>query len=282
MKDTIQYFEKELAGLYPESEIEGLRKIVVESVCGWSFTEQVLQKNEKIGTSESYRIKSIVQRLKNSEPIQYILGETEFYGLKFKVNPSVLIPRPETEELVHWIIKSKIEPNSRILDIGTGSGCIAIALKNCFKEAEISGMDISEKALETARENSVLNGLDVKFFKGDILNWQISDYQIFDVIVSNPPYVRESEKSKMHNNVLNFEPGTALFVNDSDPLIFYMAICSFAKQHLNESGFLFFEINENLVTETKKLLMDFGFQRIEIRKDIHNKNRMIGCRKEIG
>lgn len=281
MKATIQYIEKELAGLYPNTEIKGFTRIIIEAVCGWGFTAQVVKMHEKITEADFEKIKEIVFRLKNFEPIQYILGETEFYGLKLKVSPSVLIPRPETEELVEWIIKSILKPNSRILDIGTGSGCIALALKNKLKETVISGIDISEKSLEIAHQNALNNYLDVNFFQADILKWEHLNWGIYDLIVSNPPYIRESEKSEMQVNVLNYEPENALFVPENNPLVFYRSIAAFAKKQLAENGILFFEINENLGAETNELLQDFGFFDIKIRKDINGKNRMVCCRNNI-
>ena len=232
MKATIQYINSELAGLYPVSEIEGFTRIIFEVVCGWSFTEQVVKKHEKILKTDFSNIQKIVFRLKKFEPIQYILGETEFYGLKIKVNPSVLIPRPETEELVQWITKSKLPVNARILDIGTGSGCIALALKSLLKNAEVFGVDVSENALDVARQNAIGNSLDVVFFQSDILKWKECEWKIYDVIVSNPPYIMESEKQQMHANVLEYEPANALFVNDNDPLVFYRAISAFSKKYL--------------------------------------------------
>jgi len=278
MKATIQYINTELAGLYPVLEIQGFTRIIFEVVCGWSFTEQAVRKHEKILISDFEKIKSIILRLKNFEPIQYILGETEFYGLKLAVNPFVLIPRPETEELVQWIIKSQLPVNCKILDIGTGSGCIALALKSELKNAEVFGVDISESALEVARQNAITNNLDVDFFQIDILNWEKFEWETFDIIVSNPPYIRESEKKLIHANVINHEPASALFVADSNPLVFYRSIAIFAKKYLPNKGLLFFEINENLSSEMKKMLIDSGFSEIEIRKDINSKNRMVCCR----
>ena len=277
MKSTIQYIETELAGLYPAAEIEGFKRIIFETVFGWSFTEQVLKKQETILPVDFERIKSVVLRLKNSEPIQYIFGETEFFGLKLKVNSSVLIPRPETEELVEWVVQSKLSENCKVLDIGTGSGCIAIAIKSRLKNAEVSGIDISVEALETARLNAIENGLEINFYPTDIFNMNNFEGEKFDVIVSNPPYIRESEKVLMHSNVLNYEPEIALFVSDNDPLKYYRAIAIFAKRSLHENGKLFFEINENFKSEMVELLSDIGFNNIEIRKDINGKNRMVSC-----
>lgn len=279
MKATIQYINSELAGLYPVSETEGFARIILEAVCGFGFTEQIVKRHEKVSKPDFEKIEEIVSRLKNYEPIQYILGETDFYGLKLIVNPAVLIPRPETEELVQWIIKSNLPGNSKILDIGTGSGCIALAIKSQLKNAGVFGIDISEKALEVARQNAVKNNLEVGFFQNDILRWEEFECKNYDVIVSNPPYIRESEKALMHSNVLNYEPENALFVTDGDPLVFYRSIAAFAKKYLFKNGLLFFEINENLGVEMNEMLVDFGFKDIEIRKDINGKNRMICCRK---
>jgi release factor glutamine methyltransferase len=278
MKATIQYINSELAGLYPVSEIEGFTRIIFEAVYGWSFTEQIVKRHEKISATDFEKIEAIILRLKKYEPIQYIFGETEFYGLKLKVNPSVLIPRPETEELIQWITKSNFHRNSIILDIGTGSGCIALALKSQLKDAEVFGIDISENAVQVARQNATKNKLEVDFFQADILIWNEFEWKNFDIIVSNPPYIRESEKLQMHPNVLNFEPENALFVTDADPLIFYKSIAAFAKKHLTKSGMLFFEINENMGLEINEMLVNFGFYDIEIRKDINGKNRMVCCR----
>lgn len=280
MKATIQYINSELAGLYPVSEIEGFTRIIFEAVYGWSFTEQVVKRHEKISVTNLNKIEAIILRLKKYEPIQYILEQTEFYGLKLKVNPSVLIPRPETEELVQWITKCNIPGNSIILDIGTGSGCIALALKNQLN-AEVFGVDISENALEVARQNALKNNLEVDFFQADILKWNELEWKNFDIVVSNPPYIRESEKLQMHSNVLSFEPQNALFVTDTDPLIFYKSIAAFAKKHLTKSGMLFFEINENMSLEMNKMLVEFCFNDIEVRKDINGKNRMVCCRNNI-
>lgn len=276
---TNQFINSELKGLYPISEIEGFTRIIFEAVFGWSFTKQVINKHEKISEFDFNRIKEIVLRLKRFEPIQYILGETEFYGLTLNVNPSVLIPRPETEELVDWIVRENLPENSRILDIGTGSGCIALALKSRNKKSKVSGIDISESALEVAIENAIKNRLEVNFFLADILNPKDSIFEVYDVIVSNPPYIRESEKLQMQSNVLEYEPENALFVSDNNPLVFYRSIVFFAEKHLADKGKLFFEINENLGSEMKSMLTDFGFCDIQIRNDINGKNRMICCRR---
>lgn len=275
MQRTIQYIEKELAGLYPKTEITGFIRLIFEAVCGMNFTEFILQKDKKIPAEHFVEIQTIVERLKKSEPIQYILGETEFYGLKLKVTPDVLIPRPETEELVQEITREKINSNPAILDIGTGSGCIALALKKMLPNAVVSGLDISKKALEIARLNAKRNGLKVDFFEADILNWGERQWHKYDVIVSNPPYVRESEKRQMEANVLHFEPEKALFVSDDEPLKFYQSILNFADKHLTKNGWLFFEINEVFGSEIEELMQEHGFTNIQVKKDTRGKYRMV-------
>lgn len=279
MEATIQYIEKELSGLYPQSEVRGFTRLILEHVCGMNYTQQVLHRNEIIDSISKGKIEKIVQRLKNYEPIQYILGETEFFGLRLKVAHGVLIPRPETEELVQWIVDSAKPGAPLILDIGTGSGCIALALKNELKNAQVSTVDFSEQALEIARKNALMNQLEVEFIHADILNWQNYNWELFDVIVSNPPYVREKEKKAMQPNVLVFEPEEALFVSDDNPLIFYHEIARFAQKYLKDGGELFFEINENLGKETAELLQRENFSDVELKKDLHGKMRMLKCRK---
>ncbi len=279
MQTTIQYIKKELEGVYPESEIQGLTGIILEWATGWNYTQQMFNREQNLKDILQRNVVQVVARLKRHEPIQYILGETEFYGLKIKVRPNVLIPRPETEELVHFVLEKNQNSNVRILDIGTGSGCIALALKNKLKNAKVYGMDISTSALEIASENARLNQLQVEFIKADILQWKDYDWKKYDIIVSNPPYVRKSEKLQMQRNVLDYEPENALFVSDEYPLIFYRAITEMAKKQLAQEGQLFFEINENMAGEMHNLLLSYGLTNIEIKRDINNKNRMISCRK---
>jgi release factor glutamine methyltransferase len=279
MQTTIQYIEKELEELYSKTEIYGFVRIIFEYVCGLDYTGMLLQKNEKISAVNRKKIEEIVSRLKHFEPIQYILGETEFFDLKLKVNPAVLIPRPETEELVQLILETVTNAEPSILDIGTGSGCIALALKSKLKHAKIFGTDISESALQIAQLNAAKNNLDVSFFQSNILTWENQKWNKFDVIVSNPPYVRESEKLQMQPNVLEFEPAKALFVPDNNSLLFYRRITEFAIQNMSRDGFLFFEINENLANEMLELLESFGFKNVELKNDINAKRRMIYATK---
>ncbi|MDD2381543.1 MAG: peptide chain release factor N(5)-glutamine methyltransferase [Mariniphaga sp.] len=279
MEATIQYIRQELSGFYPETEIKAFERLILEHVYGLSFTDQVVLRKQKLDHTCRKTISEIILRLKTYEPIQYILGETEFGGLTLNVTPSVLIPRPETEEFVEWIVATDIPENSKILDIGTGSGCIALSLKKMLPESQVSAIDISADTLLVASQNGQQNGLSVDFFQADIVHWENYTWKKYDLIVSNPPYVRESEKQAMSTNVLSYEPPGALYVPDSDPLIFYKRIAEFALHFLNDSGYLFFEINENLGNKMINLLKKYKLQQIELKKDIFGKDRMICCRK---
>jgi len=276
-------FKQNLAGLYDEQEIEAVALLAISELCGLSnakikaFPETVLTEEQVQGLTD------ILKQLKTGKPIQYILGKTEFYGLPFNVNSSVLIPRPETEELVEWVISSVGSGQlavSSVLDIGTGSGCIAITIKKNLPHLNVSAIDISPAALQTAKQNAQLNDVDVDFIEADIFNLiplpQISHLTSqISIIVSNPPYVTLHDKTQMHTNVTDFEPHTALFVPEHDPLIFYKAIADFAIKNLSPNGLLFFEINESYGEEIVKLLADKGFKNIELRKDMSGRDRMI-------
>ncbi len=275
MQSTFELLQKELRGLYPDTEIRSFSFLIAEKLTGLSRTEILINKNTLFSVNQRQTINRFIEKLKNFEPIQYILGETEFYGLTFYVNESVLIPRPETEELVDWIRnENNTEAKLKILDIGTGSGCIAISLKHEFRNATIEGYDISDKAIETAIENSKLNNEEVTFSKVNILNSPVSDAK-WDIIVSNPPYITEQEKDIILPNVLNHEPHLALFVPDSDPLLFYREIGIFAGKHLAKNGKLYFEINREYGKATFDMISEMGFTDIELRKDISGNDRMI-------
>lgn len=275
MQNTIRHIQSELQGLYPETEIRSFSQLMIEKLTGFSRTEIILNKNTHFSTEQRQDIESFIKKLKKFVPIQYILGETEFYGLLFNVNESVLIPRPETEELVDWIRNENSQNAAlRFLDIGTGSGCIAISLKHEFPNATVDAFDISEEALETARRNAERNKLNVTFSKVDILNAPGFDIR-WDVIVSNPPYVTEQEKDEMQPNVLEHEPHVALFVPDNDPLLFYRRIARFAQQHLKPGGKLYFEINRAAGKACVDLLLEMGFLNIELRKDISGNDRLV-------
>jgi release factor glutamine methyltransferase len=279
VKDVSAAFRKELAGLYDAREIDSLCMIAIAEIAGTSSAKIKAFPELELPPEHLEAINKILIKLKTGEPIQYILGHTEFYGLTFKVNLSVLIPRPETEELVEWILSSVGSGPltiGNILDIGTGSGCIAITLKKHLNMAQVSAIDISAEALKTAKENAKLNDVDINFIKADILNLK-SEIEIpkSEIIVSNPPYVTLHDKTQMHTNVTGFEPHNALFVPENDPLIFYKAIADFASTNLKKGGFLFFEINENYGKQIVELLTNKSFKYIELRNDMSGKDRMI-------
>ena len=275
MQNAIKRIKSELHGLYPETEIRSFSQLMIEKVTGFSRTEIIVNKNTHFSDEQQHEIESFIEKLKNFVPIQYILGETEFYGLTFNVDESVLIPRPETEELVDWIISENDRGASlNILDIGTGSGCISISLKHEFCNSAVDAFDVSDEALVIAQNNANCNNLEVNFSKVDILNAP-DLINRWDIIVSNPPYVLENEKEDIHPNVLDNEPHLALFVPDNDPLLFYRCIAQFALRQLKPGGKLYFEINRQYGEATVGLLAECGFTDIELRKDISGNDRMI-------
>ena len=280
MQQFLKDLQTSLKGEYSESEIHVLGMLILEKLTGFSRIWLLIHKELKLNDEQNIIASQYLERLKNHEPIQYILGETEFYGLKFKVNPSVLIPRPETEELVEWV-KPPHPPKGgflsgtpTLLDVGTGSGCIAVALKKKFPSANVSAMDISPEALALAKENAALNEVNIEFIQDDILHPAATDRK-WDVIVSNPPYIPASEQRYLHKNVTDFEPHLALFVQDNDPLIFYRKIAEFALSHLTAGGRLYFEIHQSLGRQCCQLLESMGFQSVELRKDLSGNDRMI-------
>lgn len=279
MKVGIASIRKELAGIYAKGEIESLIFLIFEKLKGYSRTQLLLANEEQLDENDRKEIMIIVNRLKNHEPIQYILGLTEFYSLPFYAVPGVLIPRPETEELVQWIIQENKHSKPTILDMGTGTGCIAISLRKNIPQSTVLACDISPVCITTAQRNSLLNNSEVSVFEYDILN-EIPDVEFpeLDIIVSNPPYIRETEKSLMEKNVLDHEPELALFVADERPLIFYERIADFSRIHLKNQGQLYFEINEAFGPECCEMLQKKGFSEIVLKKDINGKDRMIGCR----
>ncbi|MDR0231892.1 MAG: peptide chain release factor N(5)-glutamine methyltransferase [Dysgonamonadaceae bacterium] len=279
MQLTIDYIKKELKPFYPDAEIKSFIRLILEQVCQIKPYEISVCKDKKISANERQEIERIVVSLKEYKPIQYILGETEFFGLTFSVNPSVLIPRPETEELVELILKNHQGKNLKILDIGTGSGCIAISLTKNIPSATVYAIDISEDALSTAKENAIRNQVEVQFYQQDILT-TLSDNisgKKFDIIVSNPPYITQIEKSTMHDNVLKYEPHTALFVPQDNPLLFYEKIADLGHSLLNKSGMLYFEINALYGKEICQMLETKGYSDIKLYQDISRKDRMISA-----
>ena len=271
LKDLKKDFITKLAITYPNEEILSIFKILCKQYMNMSPTKLLLAGEELINIKQIDMFSKAIIKLLSEEPIQYILETTSFYGLEFICSPSALIPRPETEELVDWIVKSETN-EIKILDIGTGTGCISVSLAN-RNGFVVDALDVSSSALELAKQNAKKNQVDINFIEADIFEY-ISDKQ-YDLIVSNPPYIRNLEKKKMQNNVLNFEPRLALFVEDDDPLVFYNSILQFANSNLYEKGSVYFEINENFSKEMESLLYSYGFTEIELKKDSFGKNRFI-------
>jgi len=272
--NIISYFKEELIAVANEREVISWAYLVINHVLGLSRSDTIVYANKVIELDDFNLIRKMVNELKQNKPIQYILQETEFLGLRFKVNKHTLIPRPETEELVEWILK---EDFSSLLDIGTGSGCIAVSLA-VNTNALITAIDVSDSTINVAKKNAILNKVKINFLKKDI--FKDCALPKVDVIVSNPPYVLESEKKIMSNNVLNYEPNKALFVSDNNPLIFYERIGLIALKFLNPGGKLFFEINERLSNDVIEALTLIGFVDIELKKDINDKDRMIKAIKK--
>ncbi len=278
ISDIEKIFINDLYDRYGSKEASGITWLCINHICKISRIEYLREKNRELNENELSEFYRILDAMKTGVPVQYALGETEFFGSKFTVDPHVLIPRPETEELVDWILKDmKVMRLSRpfnVLDIGTGSGCIPVIIKKIFPDAELFAIDISKDALNVAQQNAATNHTAINFIQDDILH-HTGDYNSFSIIVSNPPYVTLKEKKEMHSNVLDHEPHTALFVPDDDPLVYYAAIADFAIQHLDEQGYLYLEINENYGQQTIDLLAKKGLKNIGLRKDLRDKDRMI-------
>lgn len=308
LKEIKDIFHKELGKIYPKEEIDSFFYSCIEHFLKLERFILAIQPGLTLNKEEEQPLFEAMSQLKLEKPLQYILETAHFMDLELQVNENVLIPRPETEELVQWILEDvksrkpevgsqksdiggRISDKNRkdfnpspitILDIGTGSGCIAIALAKHLPDAQVYALDVSEEALEVAQKNAASNGVDIGFMHQDILNpeLELESELAFDVIVSNPPYVRELEKEKIQKNVKDFEPDTALFVSDEDPLLFYRAIIDFAESHLSENGKLFVEINQYLGAETKALFKAHNFSEIELRKDIFGNDRMLKAIKK--
>ena len=290
VRDCRKYYASELEKIYGSDEANALIMILLEHYFGIDRVKIAMDPELRLSESEMLTLHFAVKELLKNKPIQYIIGETEFCGMRFFVEEGVLIPRPETEEMVKNIATCRdkacliptgcdVETDGRpsILDIGTGSGCIAVSLAKLLKNSVVTAVDVSEKALEIAKKNAEANGVDVQFILDDILNPQnpeLIDNQ-YDIIISNPPYVCESEKSEMRANVLDYEPSSALFVSDNDPLIFYRKILEFAQKTLKPNGQVWFEINEKLGNEMKNLCLEKGFEKVEIIKDFRERDRIL-------
>jgi release factor glutamine methyltransferase len=273
----IQFIET-LASIYGEGEAESFFYLILEEKQQLKRVDLALKPDMFFSEEDIMVWNSILEQLKLEIPIQYLLGKTSFYGLDFEVNENVLIPRPETEELVDWIISNALKngrsKNLKILDIGTGSGCIAVSLAKNLPNAQVFAIDVSEKALVTAKKNAESNAVEVTFISQNILEIQDLN-QEFDIIVSNPPYVRNLEKEEIKKNVLDYEPHLALFVEDNNALIFYRKIAELAQKNLSDSGQLYFEINQYLGKEMISLLEGMNFKNVELRKDIYDNDRMM-------
>ena len=286
LKEIKNIFHKELDAIYSKEEVDSFFYLLIEHYLALQRFVLAVQPDLIVSKEEEQPLFEALSQLRLERPIQYIIGKTHFMDMDFTVAENVLIPRPETEELVQWVIDEyhtignqgdaikKQNKDLRILDIGTGSGCIAIALAKNLPDAKVTALDVSSEALDVAKQNAVDNAVRIKFVHADVLQLEELDGK-FDSIVSNPPYVRMLEKKEMRRNVTEYEPDLALFVSDDDPLVFYRAICRFAEKNLKISGTLYLEINQYLAKETEQLLKDHNFSEIELRKDIFGNNRML-------
>ncbi|WP_281765381.1 peptide chain release factor N(5)-glutamine methyltransferase [Neptunitalea lumnitzerae] len=285
LKELHIHFQKTLAALYDREEVNNFFFMLCQAFVNVTRVQLALRPDLEVTEQDEQRFREALSSLERETPIQYIIGEAHFYDLLFEVNEHTLIPRPETEELVDWI-KSDLQDiglqKPKIVDIGTGTGCIAISLAHLFSDALVTAIDISAGALETAYRNAEKNKVKVSFIQKDILAVAPNDADLgkYDVVVSNPPYVRELEKQEIKNNVLLYEPDTALFVSDDNPLIFYNKISDFAFEHLQPGGILYFEINQYLAEETKLLVASKGFKEVSLRKDIYGNYRMLKAIKK--
>ena len=285
MKTALRFIKEQLQDYYPDAEIKSLGYLMLSAVRNVDKTSVLRDKDKQLSLNERLRIEEMVEELKQYRPIQYITGETEFYGLKFKVDENVLIPRPETEELVEQVLKPPPNPlqkrgnKCRVLDIGTGSGCIAVGLAKHLPQAEVYALDISSKALDVARQNAKLNQVEVHFFEHDILKDEPLAFPfaslLFDCIVSNPPYITVKEKAAMAKNVLDYEPHQALFVPDENPLLFYERIADFARSRLKENGALYLETNSFYGRASAKALEEKKYRSVQLIKDISGNDRII-------
>lgn len=273
MRTIAKKIEEGFATTYTDGEIKALTRIIATELLGVSQMAFYLKDDITLTAEQETLLDNAIERLKKHEPVQYILGYSDFCGLRFKVTPATLIPRPETSELVEWIA-SEATGNEKILDIGTGSGCIAVSLAHKMPQSKVTAWDISPEALAVATENCIASNCMVTFRQVDILEHKPAEEQ-FDIVVSNPPYIRELEKSGMEANVLDWEPHTALFVPDSDPLLFYRTIAEKSLAMLRSGGKLYFEINREFGNETVQMLAALGYTDIELRKDFADNDRMI-------
>jgi len=285
VSELISFLQKELTYIYESPELENIIFLLFEENLSWKRTDLVLRRADLIDAKTEAQFLSQLQRLKTSEPVQYVLGKTWFRGLQFIVNSHVLIPRPETEELVEWIKTDFIHDQEKknLLDIGTGSACIPVSLKKEFPSWNISAIDFSRKALIVAKQNASMNSAEVQFIEKDFLNWSadsIANRETWDILVSNPPYIPVSDRTTIADRVKNFEPSSALFVPDHDPLLFYREIARYGNHFLREKGMIYLEINENFAEQVSMLFSHEGYPEISLRKDMRGKDRLIRIRKK--
>ena len=277
MKQAISKIKESLAPIYDSREIDAMIRIIFEHLLNYSRVDIIMHKDNELSDFMRSKIDKVIDRLTAHEPIQYIFNDAYFHGHHFEVTPATLIPRPETEELVDMIADENKSEDLRVLDIGTGSGCIAVSLALYLPFSRVSAVDISPEAVDVAKRNAAKMKTKVNFIQADILK-DFPDEE-FDIIVSNPPYICEEEKSAMEQNVLDYEPHTALFVPNTDPLLFYRSIAKNAMKHLASGGKLYYEINSRFAEDTAKMLTDTGFVDVEIRKDMYNRNRFAVAKK---
>jgi len=281
IKDIRNYIAGELSGLYPRRESLAIAGLVLEKIFRTGRIALIIRENELLpGISYQKKVMSYCRRLATGEPVQYVLGETTFYNCRILLNRHVLIPRPETEELADLVISENRGTGARIIDFGTGSGCLAVALAVSLPDAKVTAVDISKNACKLAARNASLNNAEVEFIHADILSYVMPGLPAAGILISNPPYVMESEKKLMRSNVLDFEPGKALFVPDNDPLRFYRAILNHSREKLDPGGMVYFEINEALGRDMKELFETYEFSEIRIIKDINGKDRFASGRKK--
>ena len=277
LKEAIEQLRNGLAGVAEPQEVQAMIRIICEDIFNYDQVDVALRQESELPDFAQERITDIISRLRRHEPLQYIVGSARFHGHRFKVTPAVLIPRPETEQLIDMIVDENPASDLRVLDMGTGSGCIAISLARALKFAQVDALDVSRDALAVARENAALLKVKVRFFESDMLSPQPPAR--YDIIVSNPPYVCWSERELMECNVLDYEPGQALFVPDNDPLLFYKAIAAYAAQSLERGGRLYLEINQRFGNEVKRLLEGNGFDEVRVIEDSYGKTRFAAAVK---
>jgi release factor glutamine methyltransferase len=281
LKSAKNYFDNRLQSHFSISELKSMWSQIICKRLNWTSSDLLLNQNERLSESDLLYVRSFVKGLLNHEPFQYLFGETEFYGLSISCDARALIPRPETEELVEWIVESTKDPKL-IIDVCSGTACISLALKSKFKNAHVQALDFSSDALKLGEENARKLQLEIEVIQEDALNFSpkfLSQELKYDVIVSNPPYIPNREKSMLSRHVLEHEPSMALFVDDSDPIIFYKEIIKFAEKKLQSGGLLFFELHESYGNEVMEFIQLFGFEEIEIRQDLQGKSRMMKAQK---